>query len=792
MNSRAGLSAIFLFLACVAPCDDAPGRAHPRLGLTPDLLTSIAGLRQHGAPEWTRFADWIHAEKAGRGAYVQIGGEEVSALFGYVVTHDPALYGIAFKILAGRIWRNPAQPALGLRPFFGKCPEAVYCDDHDAAYQGGELISKVALLFDWGHDRLTQPQLKDLVVWMNAACEFNHSRSSWAHARFRNDGAAILLGEAAAAYATEGENAGAPKLKSWFREDWDETIEALRIMGRGGAMAEGNAYGEGTAGFIINAANYVSAATGEDLFAAHEWFRKRLAYDAFSVYPNPPTVPAQPPIEGAALGGDDMRSAWSWHSLMMRPNGLPLARRFAGTEEAGLWNWVFRQPSYDQGNDAWYELFFYSPRPKLRRPQMLSWFDPSMGYVYVRSDWSSMDATWIAFWAGPHLDIHQHLDQGAFTIFKRRDLAIKSGNYDYNPLTAHSLAYYTRTVSSNDLLIANPKEYFAGFVAFYGCDGNQNHTLFQIPGTQSQACIPNDGGQRTAFPRSMALMSLADFENNRADYETAHVAAFQDSGDSVSWIADITNAYANPRFSAPNTAPKVSQVWRRFTFLRHADVLLIADQVVSTDEHFKKSWLVHGVDRIEVAGVEHRVADGESTHTGVRKARLIVDDTHPSNQGQQSADMRTGYAELNLETLLPAQFTYRLTGGREPSAAPHQNDHFHRHLRDFWVDDPSQGVLREHFSANWPPNYPQEMTRSDLSPIFSGGYGRWRLAIEPGVPAKSDIFLNVLSPSLRKNGQSPKAEPFETQNSFGAILEAGGRRWKVEWAKNSLTLPSVE
>jgi hypothetical protein len=50
--------------------------------------------------------------------------------------------------------------------------------------------------------------------------------------------------------------------------------------------------------------------------------------------------------------------------------------------------------------------------------------------VYIRSDWDSADATWIAFWAGPHIDTHQHLDQGAFTVFKRRDLAPKTGHYN--------------------------------------------------------------------------------------------------------------------------------------------------------------------------------------------------------------------------------------------------------------------------------------------------------------------------------------------------------------------------
>jgi hypothetical protein len=36
-----------------------------------------------------------------------------------------------------------------------------------------------------------------------------------------------------------------------------------------------------------------------------------------------------------------------------------------------------------------------------------------MGFVYMRSDWDSPDATWISFWAGPHIDTHQHREVSA-------------------------------------------------------------------------------------------------------------------------------------------------------------------------------------------------------------------------------------------------------------------------------------------------------------------------------------------------------------------------------------------
>jgi hypothetical protein len=42
---------------------------------------------------------------------------------------------------------------------------------------------------------------------------------------------------------------------------------------------------------------------------------------------------------------------------------------------------------------AVYDVLYWSPRPKLVKPTRLSYFDPSMGFVYIRSDWDSPDAT---------------------------------------------------------------------------------------------------------------------------------------------------------------------------------------------------------------------------------------------------------------------------------------------------------------------------------------------------------------------------------------------------------------
>jgi hypothetical protein len=549
-------------------------------------------------------------------------------------------------------------------------------------------------------------------------------------------------------------------------------------------------------------------AAGEDLFRSHAWFRQRLLYDAFAAYPGvlggpgaPVNFPPVPIVEQASIGGDGRRAV-SWHNRDTRRNGLTLARRFAGTEEADTWNWVFRQREVDrvlQDSEAVYDLLYYSPPPRLVKPKRLSFFDPSMGFVYIRSDWDSPDATWISFWAGPHIDTHQHLDQGSFTIFKRRDLAPKTGHYDSGVFEPHHVSWYIRTVSSNNILIGDPREIFRNFIAGMGCDEN-GKALRAVGEAKWPGCIPNDGGQRTMSPMGLAVANAGLFHKHRDIFDVARVASFQDDGRAVSVVADITNAYNNPRYTTPGNSPKVNRVYRRLVYIRALDLLAVGDTVESTNPQFEKKWLLHALDRIEVGGAVEKIDAGESVHRNVDEAKIVVDDTRPSDKYQTTFDLRKGYAALLVKTLMPGRFRYRKVGGREPAGTPHADlyrpdravRHYHRHIKDFWVKDFSEGVIPNHVSFNWAPERPHESAQDEYVPVYGPGYGRWRLEVEPDVPNKTDHFLNILKPALNPKEALPSIRRTETATSFGAEIVHGGRRYTVVFPKESLEAPRLE
>jgi hypothetical protein len=788
---------LLALLPLVAATAGAALRPHPRIEIDSATLKTMRTLRDRKDPVWTRFAEWSKARAASRAD--PSGHALLACSLGYLVDGSEEQFDCAWDMVRTKLFNNGRDSSGGMVTLLAMHNN----DSHPAAYIGGAYMGAVARFYDWCYPALTAAQRKDVVQWLKESAEYSHVRNGSAGAYMRNDGAVVTAGIAAVAFALAGDEPEAEKVMTYFRERWRQTLLGLDIIGKGGATGEGNGYGASPTGInYVLAANVAYTAGGEDLFAAHPWFRKRLLYDAFAAYPSTfggpgavEPVSEHAVVEQSHVGGDDVRGMTS-QKRNLRRIGLILTRRFSNTEEADTWNWVYRQPAVDRAvtdAESVWEVLYYSPPPKLVKPRRLSFFDPSMGFVYIRSDWDSPDATWVSFWAGPHIDTHQHLDQGAFTVFKRRDLAVKTGHYDSDVFYPHHISWYTRTVSSNGILIGDPKEIFRNFIAGLGCNEKGEWTN-RMGKAVWPACIPNDGGQRTMSPLGLAVANADVFEKNRHIVDVAKVVSFADDGAAVRVAADLTNAYNNPRYTTPGNAPKVKRVWRRMVYLRPIDVLLIGDTVESTNPDFEKKVLLHTTDRLEVGGTVERLDAGESVHTDVDTARIVVDDRQPSDKYQKTFDLRSGYAALDVKTLFPGGFRYRKIGGREPADSVHEGlygsnqaaGHYHRHIKDFWIRDFSEGVIPNHKSINWAPERPLEARTREQTTTFVGGYGRWRLEVEPSQPALTDHFLNVLRPTLDPKAAMPSLGRIETAGQFGALIRHAGRTWRVLFGKDAL------
>jgi hypothetical protein len=163
-----------------------------------------------------------------------------------------------------------------------------------------------------------------------------------------------------------------------------------------------------------------------------------------------------------------------------------------------------------------------------------------------------------------------------------------------------------------------------------------------------------------------------------------------------------------------------------------------------------------------------------------------------------SAKVNRVYRRL-VKTGSPADFRYRVIGGREPADTPdmdlygsHRNaEHFHRHIADFWVRDFGEGVLPGHKSENWAPAFPIEAYAQEYIPTYEPGYGRWRVELELAAPAKTDYFLNVLMPTVDPGATTPAINRVETGEGFGAVVHSRGWEYRVVFNKDTLEAPKI-
>ncbi len=805
---------------------------HPRLEMTPQLLNEIKALKATNDLRWQGFINyeqlaitaWSQGQAA-NGGYAYMPGNTwcnmdnclpLSFMVEYLVNGDAPTFATIWQWAASAIYKNGTDSSGG----FTNILDMYGGDTHVAGYVGGSTVAGIAMIYDWLYPQLSVAQRQDLITWINAAATWEHvTNTGYSNAYHRNDAGNITYALAAAAYATAGDtspsNPMAPTLMSWFNYRWDQTLKAASDMGTG--MGEGNMYTEaGTAYHWIHAANTVYTATGQNLFVTHPFFRDRMLYNAFASYPGivaGPGAPAGgnwpgPYIEYPPSYGDG-QLGYAWAQDENRVNGMILCKMFPNTPECNAWDSVYRQPAIENSyptainnyyNNVWLTLLNFTPPPTgVTTPSALSYFDQTSGRIYIRSDWGP-DATWISIWAGPIFDLHQHLKVGAYVIFKDRQLLPDTGNYDISYGGGHNFSYYHRTVSSNGILIGNPKEIFQNFVSGEGCDANGNGYQIPAPDNSGLTCLANDGGQRTMTPFGITTDDSDTYQKYKNIFDTGKIVSFNDSGAAVTVVADITNAYNSPQYTTPGNIAKVNRVWRNWVYLRGADTIVVGDVVESTDPSFKKKVLLHALDRIDVGGNIQPVSPGEEIHTNVNDARIVVDNNDIGQEGQTTWDGRAGYGSLLVHTVFPKAFQYRLVGGRTASATPHgpvygtggtDPGHLHTHIKDFWVQDFSEGVIPNHKSFNWMPLYPTEENTTATNSTYIGGFGRYRLEIEPTLASTTDYFLNVEKPSSNPNETLPPMTAIETPTTFGVAFTMNGQPYSVAFAKGTLAPPVV-
>jgi VanZ family protein len=584
-------------------------------------------------------------------------------------------------------------------------------------WRGHIQANPIVLAYDWLHDRWSDSQRTALREKVVEAC--NHlievirvERHSPYNVILYNAPFQALVACAIALYRDD--ERGEPVMR--FTHDlWRNRVLPVwrQVMGRNGGWHEGGEYvGIGIGQAIYRVPAMWRFATGEDIFATERGIRGFLDFLVYRKMPD----------------GSDFRWGDAAGFDRVVPDAVPLAIEYRHRAAYSL-----RPPPRQPVPTAW--PWGPLPDPTLVDPEafktlpLMRHFD-GLGLIVARSDWSP-EATYVTFKAGDNYWSHVHLDQGAFTIYKGGPLAIDSGLYGPEYGSDHHMNYTYQTIAHNTITVTDPRD------------------TVPAPGKDKPRPIANDGGQRrvgSGWGIEAAPLDLNEWQAKRETYHTGRIDRLIDRAGVTVAVADITPAYTNRLSGEKAFSPRtrrVERAWRIFGYDRIDDVVVVYDDVESSDASFRKRWLLHTVERPDIAG-----------------DRFVV--TVPSEQG-----IGRGGGRLEGHVLLPERHVLTAVGG--PGF-------------EFFVGD---------------RNYNEGgRVRSNVRKPGTMGPepGAWRIELAPQEAHLSDRFLVVMLPARLSGESLHEVNRIDEAGRFGVEIKGPKRttKWLFDRERGFADLQIIE
>lgn len=381
-------------------------------------------------------------------------------------------------------------------------------------------------------------------------------------------------------------------------------------------------------------------------------------------------------------------------------------------------------------NNASLVLFLIFNNPDIQAKNLYelsqsNYFPSPVGMMTARTSWDegeNSSAVSAVMKIGEYaFNNHQHLDHGSFQIYYKGILASESGNYNTYWDTEHSL-YTRKTVAHNCMLVFDPDEYvqLPGAPSIdYRWSHSANKYILRSDHT-------NDGGQSAKYnyaePANMDIYNANDMK--MAAVLAREIDPKNSERPNYTYIkGDLTNSYTH----------KVSDYNRSFMFLDLKNVeipaaLIVFDEITSSDEKFRKTWLLHGTQRPEING-----------------NTAVFENTADANFGSYGG-------RLELTTLLPKyeDFSAEIIGGNEQGWGV---------VRRWKYDDKAE---------DWKMTF--EGSYDEVNAKDGDENNTYRIEITPRIPKNKDYFFNCMLISDAGEPTKIKAELIETESFFGTTV----------------------
>lgn len=387
--------------------------------------------------EFDRFVSFVDRAVAGSPDY---GFSAVDAMLLYSVTNDPDYADLAEELVEEQVRAAESLSALGQRP------EVAY----DSYLYVGELISELALVYDWAYDRLIPLQRTRWAayadqaiynVWHPDSARWGGTLMTWSGWSIDNPGNNYHYSflRATMYWAVASQNQA---LLTFLRNEKIPPLTAYFKDLTGGGSLEGTGYGTSHKG-LFELYRFWESVTGNNLADSSAHCLRSIDYWRHATIP---TLDYFAPIGDQARVSDaplyDYQRALVVRALLLNP----------GTETSHRGKWWLNHISIQRMSSSFNlkDNIFLLPDPE-EVPTDLNYFAPVLGDLFARTSWDT-NAVWTHFKAGLFTESHAHEDQGSFSIYHNGWQAVTENIHSHSGIVqdgeAHNVIRFMKNTTT--------------------------------------------------------------------------------------------------------------------------------------------------------------------------------------------------------------------------------------------------------------------------------------------------------------------------------------------------------
>lgn len=374
-----------------------------------------------GDPVAVKFRQYVNRAVAGHPDW---GYTPADAVVQYARSGKPKYLRSAIKGVDRQVTRAEGAIAQGRDPEIAG----------DSYLEVGPDIEALALAYDWGYAQLTSTQRTRWVrygdqavanVWSPRTASWGGrpaGSSEWSGWSINNPGNnynfSFIQATELWALATR-------------RTDWIDFLQEYKFplitayyeQLVGGGSREGTGYGTAQTRLWANARTWADA-TGEHLTAVEDHARASIDY---WIHATVPTLDYYAPF--GDLSRESVPHLYDYQENLVREAAMATP----GTPAAGRALWWIQHNSVpdDMANSFNLRGALLRPAGTATVPTALVYAATGVGQLFARTSWQS-DATWLSVIAGPFDESHAHMEQGAFTLYRRTWQAVTSNIWSHS------------------------------------------------------------------------------------------------------------------------------------------------------------------------------------------------------------------------------------------------------------------------------------------------------------------------------------------------------------------------